>query len=264
MAAPESALTERLRAARAVVFDTDGVITDSARIHAAAWKEAFDAFLQEHPPADPAQRRPFDIGEDYRHYVDGKSRLDGAAAFLDSRGLRLPLGSLDDVPGSDTVGAVAARKEQLFVTLLRQQGVDTWPGTVRLLRALHDEGVPCAAVSASRHARELLTQAGVLGLLRTVVDGNEANRLRLPGKPHPALFMEAASRLGTSAQEVAVVEDALAGVEAGRGGGFGLVIGVDRTQGLDTAAELLSHGADMVVRDLAELLAAPTARGRGR
>jgi HAD superfamily hydrolase (TIGR01509 family) len=232
---------------RAVVFDTDGVITDSARVHAAAWKEAFDAV----PGVEP----PFDAGEDYRRHVDGKSRLDGAAAFLSARGLRLPAGDPEDRPGTGTVCAVAAGKEESFLRMLNEEGVEVWPGTVRLLCALHDARVRCAAVSASRHARDLLARAGVRSLLQTVVDGNDAARLRLPGKPDPALFLEAARRLSVPAGSAAVIEDALAGVEAGRRGGFGLVVGVDRTAGSPGAAEgLRDRGADLVVGDLAELL----------
>lgn len=166
------------------------------------------------------------------------------------------LGAPDDPPGTDTVRAVAARKEELFTARLRSEGVAVWPGTVRLLKALRDAGVPCAAVSASRHATELLDTAGVLGLLSTVVDGREAARLGLPGKPDPALFLEAARRLGVAARDAAVVEDAPAGVEAGRRGGFGLVIGVDRTAGPTSAADLRRHGADAVVGDPGELLTA--------
>ncbi|MEU3741453.1 HAD-IA family hydrolase [Streptomyces sp. NPDC032198] len=242
-----------LRDVRAVVFDTDGVITDSARLHAAAWKTAFDACLRAHPSRDPGPERPFDLPADYLRYVDGRSRLDGAASFLASRELRLPAGSPDDLPGTGTVGAVAARKEQLFVERLSQGRIEAYPGTVRLLRILHARGVPMAAVSASRHAGELLRDAGVFELFAALVEGAEAARLALPGKPDPALFLEAARRLGTPVEHTAVVEDALAGVEAGRRGGFGLVIGVDRTAGPGTGAALLGHGADVVVTDLAEL-----------
>ncbi|MFJ5114496.1 HAD family hydrolase [Streptomyces sp. NPDC088551] len=248
-----------LRAVRAVVFDTDGVIIDSAGVHAAAWKGAFDACL-----SAAGVREPFDAVDDYRRYVDGRSREDGAVAFLSARGLGLPLGDPGDGPGTATVRAVAARKEQLFARRLREHGVDAWPGTVRLLHALTAERVPCAAVSASRHATELLTVAGVLGLLRTVVDGDEARRLRLPGKPAPALFLEAARRLGFPPRDTAVVEDALAGVEAGRRGGFGVVIGVDRTAGPTSAADLRGHGADVVVADPGELLIAEACRSSAK
>ncbi|MFH0241153.1 HAD family hydrolase [Streptomyces sp. HK10] len=247
---------------RAVVFDTDGVITDSARVHAAAWKEAFDDCLREwcergggQPQEDPGDRfRPFDVQEDYRRYVDGRSRLDGAAAFLRSRGLDLPPGEPGDPPGNGTVRAVAARKERLFTAALRQDAVEAWPGTLRLLHALRRGGVPMAVISASRHARELLSGAGVLEMFDAVVDGHEAARLDLPGKPDPAVFLEAARRLGVPPGEAAVVEDALAGVEAGRRGGFGLVVGVDRTAGPTSARDLREHGADVVVTDLADLL----------
>ncbi|GAA2280208.1 hydrolase [Streptomyces ruber] len=242
---PDTMLAPVLRNLRAAVFDTDGVITDSARAHAAAWKTASDAYLAEHPPPAPGQRRPFDVRDDYRLHVDGRSRLDGAAAFLASRGLH---------PPPETVRTVAEAKERLFAARLRERGMDAYPGTVRLVRALRRAGVRCAAVSASRHARELLARAAVLDLFDVLVDGVEAARLGLPGKPRPDLFLEAARRLGAPAGRTAVVEDAVAGVEAGRDGGFALVVGVARDPGPDAGQRLLRHGADIVVRDLAELL----------
>nr|WP_107120376.1 beta-phosphoglucomutase family hydrolase [Streptomyces antibioticus] len=238
-------LAPALRDIRAVVFDTDGVITDSARVHAAAWKTAFDAYLRAYPPDDPAQRRPFDVHDDYLRHVDGKSRLDGAAAFLASRGLDT---------SDATVRAVAADKERLFTERLRAHGVDAYPGTVRLVRALRRAEVPVAAASASRHAGELLDHAGVSDLFDILVDGGEAARLQLPGKPRPDLFLEAVRRLGVPAARAAVVEDALAGVSAGRDGGFALVVGVDRAATGDSGDRLLHSGADIVVRDLAELV----------
>jgi beta-phosphoglucomutase family hydrolase len=238
----------KLWACRAVVFDTDGVITDSARVHAAAWKEAFDACLREHG------QPPFDQRGEYRQYVDGRSRLDGAAALLEARGVRLPYGDPEDSPGTETICAVAARKERAFVRRIAEEGVEAWPGTVRLLLALHGARVRCAAVSASRHARELLAHAGVRSLLQTVVDGNDMARLGLPGKPDPALFLEAARRLSVEPAQTAVVEDALAGVEAARRGGFGLVVGVDRSARPAGTGALRERGADLVVADLAELL----------
>jgi len=214
-------------------------------VRAAAWQQAFDAFLREHPPADPAMRRPFDPQDDYLRHVDGKSRLDGAAAFLASR---------DVEPSQESVRAVAEDKELLFTRRLSEHGIDAYPGTVALVRALRRAKVARAAASASRHAGALLAHAGVLDLFDVLVDGGEAARLHLPGKPKPDLFLEAARRLGVPAGRAAVVEDALAGVEAGRAGGFALVIGVDRTGGDDTGERLLRHGADIVVRDLGELL----------
>ncbi|MET9595181.1 HAD-IA family hydrolase [Streptomyces sp. NPDC006516] len=238
-----------LLSVHAVVFDTDGVITDSAPAHAAAWKEAFDACLAVHEG-----QRPFDEADDYRRYVDGKARKDGAAAFLAARGIDLPEGSPDDPPGTGTVWSVAARKDQAFTRSLRTAPIAVWPGTVRLLHVLRDARVPFAAASASRHATGLLSGAGLLDLFTAVVDGNEARRLELPGKPDPALFTEAARRLGVPPGDTAVVEDALAGVEAGRRGGFGLVVGVDRTDTADGAAALRRHGADLVVSDPGDLL----------
>ncbi|WP_320776398.1 beta-phosphoglucomutase family hydrolase [Streptomyces sp. CRN 30] len=243
---PDAMLVPILRNLRAVVFDTDGVITDSARAHAAAWKTTFDAYLAEHPPPEPGQRRCFDVRDDYRLHVDGRSRLDGAAAFLASRGLH---------PLPETVRTIAEAKERLFSARLREQGMDAYPGTVRLVRALRRAGVRCAAVSASRHARELLARAAVLDLFDVLVDGAEAARLGLPGKPRPDLFLEAARRLGVPAGRTAVVEDAVAGVQAGRRGGFALVVGVARDPGPDAGQRLLRHGADIVVRDPGELLA---------
>jgi HAD superfamily hydrolase (TIGR01509 family) len=245
-----------------VILDTDGVITDSARVHAAAWQEAFDACLRDHPPPDPVQRRPFDARDDYLRYVNGKSRLDGAADFLASRGLDLPPGDPADEAGTDTVRAVAALKERLFTDRLREHGVDAYPGTVRLLTVLHSAEAPLAAVSASRHARELLERSGVLDFFDVLVDGVEAARLGLPGKPDPGLFLEAARRLDVAPAAAAVVEDALAGVEAARRGSFGLLIGVDRARTPRTRAELLKQGADLVVEDLGDLFAEESPENR--
>lgn len=249
-------LIPALRGMLAVVLDTDGVITDSARAHAEAWKAAFDATLRDHPPADPALRAPFDARGEYLRLVDGRSRLDGAAAFLESRGLRLPPGTPEDPPGTGTVAAVAAEKERRYLERLRRGGLPAYPGTVRLLAALGAAGFATAAASASRHAGEVLECAGVRDRFTVLVDGGDAARLDLPGKPDPALFVEAVRRLHVPPGRAALVEDALAGVEAGRRGGFGLVIGVDRTGTEETAAALAEHGADLVVRDLAELLTA--------
>jgi beta-phosphoglucomutase family hydrolase len=242
---PHEVIAAVLRDVKAVVFDTDGVITDSARVHAAAWKTAFDALLAEHPPEDPGQRRPLSIRDDYLRYVDGKSRFAGAYAFLASRGLD---------PTDATVRAVAEHKERLFTERLREHGIDAYPGAVRLVRALRRAGMPRAAASASRHAHELLTRAEVLDLFDVLVDGGEAARLGLAGKPQPDLFLEAARGLGVPTARCAVVEDALAGVGAGRRGGFALVVGVNRAHDPDSEARLLEHAADIVVHDLAELL----------
>ncbi|OLO35074.1 hydrolase [Streptomyces sp. MNU77] len=240
-------------ATRGVVFDTDGVLLDSASLHAAAWKVAFDRCIQRLRPGDPRQP-PFDANAEYRRLVDGKARLDGARAFLQDRGIVLPLGAPDDQPGCTSVWAVAADKEQAFTHMLSTRGVPVFDDVAPALRSLRATGIRCAAASASRHAGALLEVAGILGLFDTVVDGRDAARLRLPGKPNPALFLEAASRLGLSPAEAAVVEDAEAGVAAARRGGFGLVIGLDRTPSADRGAALRCMGADLVLLDLAALV----------
>lgn len=240
---------------RAVVLDTDGVLIDSAAVHAAAWKTAFDGCLPGW--ADGAGNgEPFDADADYRRYVDGRSRYEGAAAFLAARGVRLPAGTADDQPGCDTVRAVAARKEQAFRDALRTRPVTAFQDASRALAALRSLRVPAAAVSASRHARALLASAGTDRLLTTVVDGEDAAGLGLAGKPDPALFLHAARVLGVRPQDCAVVEDALAGVLAGRRGHFGLVVGVDRTPDQRTTGALREHGAHLVVTDLMECVEA--------
>ncbi|MFF4768734.1 HAD family hydrolase [Streptomyces sp. NPDC001255] len=257
MTAPDRGLAPVMTGIAAMVFDVDGVLTDSARVHAEAWKEAFDACLREHPPADTALDRPFDAADDYLRYVDGKPRADGAAAFLHARRVPIPDGNPSDAPGTGSVAAVAALKDGMFTRRIRQHGIEPFPGSVRLLKALRSAGIPMAAASSSHHARDVLEGAGLLDYFVTLVDGDESHRLGLAGKPDPALFLEAAGRLGVEPAHAAVAEDALAGVEAGRRGGFGLVVGVDRAHTTDTARDLREHGADLVVDDLADLLRAP-------
>ncbi|GGY76369.1 hydrolase [Streptomyces omiyaensis] len=240
---------------RAVVLDTDGVLIDSAAVHAAAWKTAFDGCLPRWA-AGAVNGESFDADADYRRYVDGRSRYDGAAAFLAARGIRLPAGTADDQPGCDTVRAVAARKEQAFRDALRARPVTGFQDASRALTALSSLRVPAAAVSASRHARALLASADMERLLTTVVDGEGAAGLGLAGKPDPALFLHAAHVLGVRPRHCAVVEDALAGVLAGRRGGFGLVVGVDRTPDRHTTDALREHGAHLVVTDLMECVEA--------
>ncbi|MFF5213110.1 HAD family hydrolase [Streptosporangium sp. NPDC000396] len=224
----------------AMVFDTDGVITDTARVHAAAWKRVFDAFLRERTRRFGERFRPFDAG-DYLRHVDGKSRLDGVRDFLLSRGI---------TPDPGTVADLASRKDAAFLTEIREHGVASFPSTVGLVRELRRRGVRTAAVSASRNCAEVLRAAGVDDLFDVRVDGIDAARLGLAGKPDPALFLQAARQLGVTPGEAAVVEDSLAGVRAGRRGRFGLVIGVDRHDQRET---LRAAGADLVVTDLAEL-----------
>ncbi|WP_411109094.1 HAD family hydrolase [Streptomyces sp. c-19] len=238
---------------RGVVLDTDGVLLDSAAVHAAAWKTAFDACLGERPPGR-GRPAPFDADVDYRRFVDGRSRYDGAEAFLTARGIRLPPGEPGDPPGCGTVWAVAARKEAAFQDALAADPVVAFEDAAAALAALRSLHVPCAAVSASRHARALIAAAGLDVLLAAVVDGEDAARLGLAGKPDPALFLHAAGLLGIRADAAAVVEDALAGVRAARRGGFGLVAGLDRTSDGHGASLLRAEGADLVVPDLMSLV----------
>lgn len=237
-----------LRIVDAVVLDTDGVITDTARTHAAAWKRAFDEFLRDQGRRDGASLPPFDINTDYVRYVDGRSREDGARGFLESRGIVLPEQGRDD---TETLESLLERKNRYFLDEVRDHGVRAFSSTVALLHTLRDRGTGIAAVSASRNCGPVLRAAGVDALVDVRVDGLDAERLGLPGKPEPALFVEAARRLGVDPGRCALVEDALVGVEAGRRGGFGLVIGVDRNH--RTSEDMAGEGAHVVVGDLADL-----------
>lgn len=237
----------------AVVFDMDGVITDTATVHAAAWKRLFDEYLRERARRrgdEAAAVRPFDANADYRRFIDGKARYDGVRSFLDSRGISLPEGEPSDPPERETVCGLGNRKNDFFLRHLREQGAEPYPSTVTLLRELRARGIRTAVISASRNAEEVLRAAGVSDLLEVRVDGATADELGLPGKPDPAMFLEAGRRLGVEPARTAVVEDAIAGVEAGRRGGFGLVVGVDR---IGHPEWLGTAGADVVVGDLSEL-----------
>ncbi len=238
-----------LLALEAVVFDTDGVLTDTASVHAAAWKRLFDEYLQQRSARLGEPFRPFEQ-RDYLRHVDGKPRYDGVAGFLASRGITLPWGDPADPPGRETVCGLGNAKNLRFLEYLREHGARGFPTSVALVRELRDRGVKTAVVSASHNMGSVLDAAGIRGLFDTEVDGTAAARLGLAGKPDPALFLEAARRLGVAPPRAAVVEDALAGVEAGRRGGFGIVVGVDRA---GQAAALRERGADVVVDDLGRL-----------
>jgi alpha,alpha-trehalase len=233
----------------AVVFDMDGVVTDTASVHAAAWGATFNRFLDRRSSAAGDAPVPF-TDDDYRRYVDGKPRYDGVSSFLASRGIALPFGAPSDPPDAETVCGLGNRKDQDFLDHLRRDGVAAFPTTVVLVRRLRDEGVRTGVVSASRNLDAVLASGGVADLFDVRLGGVEAGELGLPGKPDPAVFLEASRRLGVVPQRTAVVEDALAGVQAGRRGGFGLVVGVDRT---GHGSELDSAGADVVVSDLGEV-----------
>lgn len=240
----------RLDGFAAVLFDLDGVLTSTAAQHFAAWKEMFDDFLRRRAERRGETFRPFEQ-EDYNRYVDGVPRYDGVRNFVASRGIELEEGTPDDPPGAETVQGLGNRKNDLVTTLIREQGVEPYEGSVRLVRRLREQGVKTAVVSSSRNCETVLEAAGIESLFDTRVDGVVAAELGLPGKPAPDTFLEAARRLGVSPERAVVVEDALLGVEAGRDGRFGLVVGVDRAGQADALAE---HGADIVVTDLAELL----------
>jgi beta-phosphoglucomutase family hydrolase len=227
---------------RAWLFDLDGVLTDTARVHVAAWKEVFDEVLG----SDAA---PFDAVADYLQYVDGKPRAAGVRDFLASRGVVLPEGARDDSPARRTVWGIGNRKNERFRQLLDDEGVHVFPGAVRLVRALRDAGHRTGVVSASENCRAVLDAAGISGLFYAVVDGSVAAAGGLAGKPAPDTFLYGARLLDVEPRHGAVVEDAPAGVAAGRAGGFGYVVGVARRA---TAADLLAAGADVAVADLAE------------
>jgi alpha,alpha-trehalase len=230
----------------AVIFDLDGVITDTASVHRAAWKRTFDRWLADRRYREGEDHRPFS-DDDYYRYVDGMPRYDGVGSFLASRAISLPRGRPSDPPAVDTVCGLGNRKDELFLALLRDRGVVSFPSSIQILRRLRANGTRTAIISASRNCAEVLEAAGIAQLFDAKVDGVDADALGLPGKPDPAVFLEAARRLAVEPGRAAVVEDALAGVEAGRRGGFGLVIGIDR-EGHGKA--LRERGADVVVGDL--------------
>ncbi|MEO3812255.1 HAD family hydrolase [Sphaerisporangium sp. B11E5] len=237
----------------AVVFDTDGVVTDTARVHAAAWKRVFDAFLR----SRPGPLEPFDVRRDYLTHVDGRPRQDAVRAFLGSRGLALPEGTPGDPAGAPTVHGLARAEDLLFLEQAGRHGVAAFPETVALLRDLRRRGCRTAVVSGSGSSRAVVAAAGVLHLFDTLVDGEDAARLGLPGLPDPALLLEATRRLDVPPSAAALVEDATPGVAAGRRGGFALVVGVDHG---GRAARLTDSGAHAVITGLGEL----TIRGKVR
>ena len=238
-------------ATRVCLFDLDGVLTDTASVHAAAWKQMFDDFLR--PRAERAGRPfvPFDVKADYVPYVDGKPRLNGTRAFLASRGITLPEGEPTDGPDAETINGLTTRKNALVHEKIRTDGVDVYPGSVRYLHAVRDAGLTTAVVSSSANAEVVLQVAGLADLIDHRVDGVVAKQRHLAGKPAPDTFLAAAADLHVPKERAVVFEDALVGVEAGKAGGFGFVVGVDR---LGQADALREHGADVVVADLADLL----------
>jgi beta-phosphoglucomutase family hydrolase len=236
---------------RACLFDLDGVLTNTAAVHAAAWKEMFDEFLRAYSEQHGIPYRPFDARAEYDEHVDGKPRVDGVRDFLASRGIHLPDGSPDDPPAAMTVNGLGNRKNEAVQRRIRTKGVDVFEGSRRYLEAAEKAGLRRAVVSSSANTREVLDVTGLAPYVEEVVDGVTIRTEGLLGKPAPDTFLRAARLFGVDPAAAAVFEDALAGVAAGRAGAFGLVVGVDR---VGQAEELKSHGADVVVQDVGELL----------
>jgi beta-phosphoglucomutase family hydrolase len=238
----------------ACLFDLDGVLTQTAKVHSAAWKQMFDDYLRKRARRTDEAFVPFDPIREYDQYVDGKPRYDGVRAFLASRGVKLPEGDPDDTPEAETIHGLGNRKNEIVLRLIRQQGVQPYEGSVRYVKAVQAAGLRRAVVSSSTNCREVLAAAGIEDLFEEIVDGVLAEREQLQGKPAPDTFLAGAKALGVQPACAAVFEDALAGVEAGRAGRFGFVVGVDRVGQADA---LRAHGADVVVDDLANLLETP-------
>jgi beta-phosphoglucomutase family hydrolase len=239
---------------RGCLFDLDGVLTKTAKVHCAAWKEMFDSYLRERARRTGEPFAAFDPVRDYDQYVDGKPRADGTRSFLASRGIELPEGSPADPPDAETVHGLGNRKNAIVLRRIREDGVEAYEGSVRYARAARDAGLRRAVVSSSANCRDVLAAAGIEDLFETRIDGVVAEREHLRGKPAPDTFLAGARALGLEPPAAAVFEDALAGVAAGRAGGFGYVVGVDRA---GQAEALKAHGADIVVTDLADLLDKP-------
>jgi beta-phosphoglucomutase family hydrolase len=238
---------------RACLFDLDGVLTETATLHAKAWQQMFDSFLSARARSSGQPLVPFDVVRDYDLYVDGKPREDGTRSFLASRGIELPEGTGDDPATAETIHGLAKRKNGILLALMREQGVKAYPGSVRYVRAVKSAGLRTAVVSSSENCHEMLIASGIEGLFNARIDGVVAVERRLAGKPAPDTFLAAARALGVTPTQAAVFEDALAGVAAGHAGRFGFVVGVDR---VGQADELRRHGADVVVTDLAALMEA--------
>src|SRR5262249_22121129 len=235
----------------AVLLDLDGVITDTANLHATCWKQMFDAYLQQRAADTHEPFRPFEIATDYRLYVDGKPRFDGVRGLLTSRGIHLPEGTPDDPPQAETVGGLGNRKNDLVNTVIAEVGAEPYEGTVKLLHQLHHQGFKIAVVTSSQNCEAVLKAVKLDTFFEVRVDGNTIQAHHLAGKPAPDTFLTAAQQLGVAPTRAVVVEDAIAGVQAGRNGHFGLVIGV-ACKG--NAEELRHHGAHLVVHDLGELV----------
>ena len=238
----------------AVLFDLDGVITDTASLHASCWKQMFDDYLRDRANQSGEPFKPFDLATDYLLFVDGKQRFDGVRDFLKSRGIVLTEGSVDDQPAAETVGGLGNRKNDLVNAIIEEKGVTAYEGSVKLIRQLRQQGFKIAIVTSSQNCTAVLKAAKLEGIFEVQVDGRMIHAQRLAGKPAPDTFLRAAKLLGAEANRTVVIEDAISGVQAGRAGNFGLVIGVARKRNDE---ELRNNGADVVINDLAELVDAP-------
>jgi beta-phosphoglucomutase family hydrolase len=236
----------------ACLFDLDGVLTETASVHEAAWKQTFDDYLRAR--ADREGGEFVEFGEDdYNEYVDGKPRYDGVRSFLGSRGIELPEGEPSDPPDAETVCGIGNRKNELVLELMKRDGVEPYPGSVRFVEAARDAGLRRAVVSSSANCQAVLEAAGIADLFEQRIDGKVADEKHLKGKPAPDTYLAGAAAVGVEPAQAVVFEDAVSGVEAGRAGNFGFVVGVDRVGHADALRE---HGASVVVDDLADLLAA--------
>jgi alpha,alpha-trehalase len=235
---------------QAVIFDLDGVVTDTAEAHARAWKQMFDEYLETLGQREGKPYRPFDREEDYLRYVDGKPRYDGVRSFLESRGIELDTGSPDDPPRRETICGLGNQKNEIYQEFIDMGLVKVFPAAVQLIRQLKSMKIKTAVVSSSKNCQKVLAAADIEDLFDVRVDGKASAELGLAGKPAPDIFLKAAEELSVSPEQAVVVEDAIAGVEAGRRGGFGFVIGVDST---GRGRNLEEHGADRVVGDLSEI-----------
>jgi beta-phosphoglucomutase family hydrolase len=235
----------------AVLLDLDGVITDTANMHAACWKQMFDEYLQRRAGERGEPFHPFELATDYRLYVDGKPRFDGVRDFLTSRGIQLPEGSANDPPQAETVSGLGNRKNDLVNNVIDEVGVEPYEGTIKLIRQLRHQGFKIAVVTSSQNCEAVLRAAKLDAFFEVRVDGHMIHAQHLAGKPAPDTFLMAATLLGVEPRRAVVIEDAIAGVQAGRHGNFGLVIGVSRKGNAD---ELRHHGAQLVVNDLDELV----------
>lgn len=235
----------------AMLFDLDGVLTPTATIHAACWKRVFDEFLKSRADSTGEPFVPFDLPQDYLNYVDGKPRYPGVESFLAARAIELPYGDPKDPPNQTTVCGIGNGKDSYFATVLQEDGIEAFPGAIALVKDLRDKGIKTAVVSSSRNCQAVLKAAGITHLFDTIMDGRVAETLHIPGKPAPDTFLRAAADLSVTPEKAVVFEDAIAGVQAGQQGKFGLVIGVAEPE---NAQALLDNGANTVVADLGELL----------